>query len=113
MRTPTGIEADVCRDIADRQKMGLAKYGIATADNPLPLSDWLQHAYEETLDKAIYLKRAMKEIETLPAAIAEDLFTNGSGVRCDRLVHTHDTNPPRYGGGWCLGAVIDRVRKLL
>lgn len=60
--TPTGIEAAVCADIAARQQLGLAKYGVTTQDNPLPLHAWLQHAYEETLDKAIYLKRALHEL---------------------------------------------------
>ena len=61
--TPTGIEAAVCADIAQRQAKGIAKYGTTVADNPLPLRDWLQHAYEETLDKAVYLKRAIAEID--------------------------------------------------
>lgn len=61
--TLTGIEAAVCADIAQRQAKGIAKYGTTVADNPLPLRDWLQHAYEETLDKAVYLKRAIAEID--------------------------------------------------
>ena len=60
---PTGIEAQVCADIATRQAAGRIKYGQTVAENPLPLKAWLQHAYEETLDKAIYLKRAMAELE--------------------------------------------------
>jgi len=31
------------------------------ANNPLSHKEWLQHAYEEALDMAIYLKRAMEE----------------------------------------------------
>ena len=58
-----GIEANVCLDIGSRQEMGIAKYGTTVADNPLSLRQWLQHAYEETLDKAIYLKRAIAEID--------------------------------------------------
>lgn len=56
---PTGIEAQVCADIAARQARGIAKYGTTVADNPLTLNEWLQHAYEEALDMAVYLKRAM------------------------------------------------------
>lgn len=59
----TGIEAKVCADITRRQAHGVAKYGQTVAGNPLPLKAWLQHAYEETLDKAVYLKRAIAEIE--------------------------------------------------
>ena len=57
------IEAEVCIEIARRQEHGIAKYGTTVADNPLSLRQWLQHAYEETLDKAIYLKRAIAEID--------------------------------------------------
>ena len=57
----TGVEAMVCEDIAKRQQLGLAKYGVAVADNPLTEEQWLQHAYEEALDLAIYLKRLMVE----------------------------------------------------
>jgi hypothetical protein len=61
----TGTEAAVCADIAERQRSkGLPKYKITVAENPLPLVEWLQHAYEEVLDLAIYLKRTIHEIET-------------------------------------------------
>jgi hypothetical protein len=63
MNTPTGTEAAVCADIARRQQLGLAKYGTTVAENPLTLRQWLQHAYEETLDQAIYLKRAIDQID--------------------------------------------------
>ena len=53
----------VCEEIARRQQMGIAKYGTTVADNPLPLREWLQHAYEETLDKAVYLRRAIAELD--------------------------------------------------
>lgn len=60
---PQGTEMEVCIDIAARQEHGFKKYGTTVRDNPLSLKQWLQHAYEETLDKAIYLKRAIEEIE--------------------------------------------------
>ena len=59
----TGTEARVCADIATRQKLGLAKYGATVEANPLSLRAWLQHAYEESLDQAIYLRRAIEEID--------------------------------------------------
>jgi hypothetical protein len=66
---PSGIEAAVCEDIAARQRLGIVKYGTTVADNPGKQRYWLQHAYEEALDFAIYLKRAIAEIEkTAPAA---------------------------------------------
>lgn len=61
--TPSGIEAMVCQDVAKRQAFGLSKYGVTVADNPLTHLQWLQHAYEECLDQAVYLKRAITELE--------------------------------------------------
>ena len=59
----TGTEALVCDDIAARQKLGIAKYGTTVCANPLELKQWLQHAYEEAPDQAIYLKRAIQELD--------------------------------------------------
>ena len=56
------VEA-VREDLARRAEFGLAKYGQTVADNPADLRAWLQHAYEETLDKAVYLRRAMAEMD--------------------------------------------------
>jgi hypothetical protein len=63
MSEPTGTEAHVCADIARRQAMGRAKYGTTVAENPLSLREWLQHGYEEALDMAIYLRRAIEELD--------------------------------------------------
>ena len=63
--SPTGTEMEVCKDIAKRQELGLSKYGVSVRDNPIDLKEWLQHAYEETLDKAVYLKRAIEEMENV------------------------------------------------
>ena len=59
----TDTETLVCQDILARQQVGLKKYGTTMAGNPLPLREWLQHAYEECLDQALYLKRAMQEMD--------------------------------------------------
>ena len=58
-----GTEARVCQDIASRQQLGIKKYGTTVRENPLTLKEWLTHAYEEVLDQAVYLKRAIEEIE--------------------------------------------------
>ena len=62
---PTGTEAAVCADIAKRQKLGLEKYGVSVRDNPLKLKEWLTHAYEESLDKSVYLKRSIEELDRM------------------------------------------------
>ncbi len=58
----SGVEARVCTDIAERQQLGIVKYGVTVENNPLPLKEWLNHAYQEGLDQVIYLKRAMEEL---------------------------------------------------
>lgn len=63
MPIPSGTEGRVCQDIAARQQLGLKKYGTTAENNPLPLREWLQHAYEEALDQAVYLRRAMEEMD--------------------------------------------------
>ena len=56
-------ETAVCRNIKDRQQLGIRKYGRTVAGNPLTERQWLQHAYEEALDMAIYLKRLLQEMD--------------------------------------------------
>jgi hypothetical protein len=63
-------------DISRRQQMGIKKYNSTVRDNDLSLKQWLQHAYEETLDKAIYLKRAIEQIDK----------DNGSALVTDQVV---------------------------
>lgn len=58
-----GIEAEVCADIASRQRKGINKYGTTVANNPLELREWLNHQYEELLDAAVYCKRAIAELD--------------------------------------------------
>lgn len=59
---PSGVELEVCQDITKRQQFGINKYGRTVADNPLTRKQWAQHAYEECLDQAIYLKRLIHEL---------------------------------------------------
>ena len=63
MIKPSGTEQRVCEDIAMRQHLGVSKYGTTVEKNPLTLREWLQHAYEECLDQAVYLKRAIEEMD--------------------------------------------------
>lgn len=53
----------VCHDLLQRSKVGIDKYGVSLERTDLNLRDWLQHAYEECLDQANYLKRAIIEID--------------------------------------------------
>jgi len=59
---PTGIELAVCVDIANRQQLGIKKYGQTVAENRSNHRERLVHAYEEHLDAAIYLKWAIEQL---------------------------------------------------
>lgn len=72
--SPTGTEAEVCKDIARRQAHGVAKYKTTVRENPLSLRAWLQHAYEEALDFAIYLKRSIEELDQKEKDSKKDLL---------------------------------------
>jgi hypothetical protein len=62
--------------LADRAAVGLKKYGVTTMRNDLDLRAWLQHALEETLDKAVYLRAAIRTIDEAPRPVgaAQDLI---------------------------------------
>jgi hypothetical protein len=51
---------EVITDLIAREKMGRIKYGVIVDKANLSEQEWLNHAYEEALDFAIYLKRLMK-----------------------------------------------------
>lgn len=109
----SGVEASVCADIASRQTLGLQKYGVSVEDNPLPLVEWLQHAYEETLDKAIYLKRAIEEIkennsELGPASGSVKPFDNAS----DLLAHVRTEKQPTKQAVVLCGQALARCLQL-
>lgn len=65
MTNTPDTETEVCADIKRRQELGIAKYGTTVAQNPLELRQWLQHAYEEKLDDAVYMKRAIQELDKI------------------------------------------------
>jgi hypothetical protein len=55
------IYKEVISDLISREKMGRAKYGTTVDKANLSEREWMQHAYEEALDFAIYLKRMMSK----------------------------------------------------
>ena len=53
----------VRQDLLDRSNVGIEKYNNTLDRTDIDLKGWLQHAYEECLDQANYLKRSIIEIE--------------------------------------------------
>ena len=56
MGRPKQVYAQVMIDLRDREKMGIEKYGVSVDKAELNALQWMQHAYEESLDHAIYMK---------------------------------------------------------
>jgi hypothetical protein len=63
---PDDPVALVMADLVSRRAAGLRKYGTTLARTDLDHRAWLQHAYEEALDLACYLKRAMQDLDGKP-----------------------------------------------
>jgi len=53
------VTEHVIRDIKQREQKGLETYGTTMDRNDLTQEQWLNHAYEEALDFAIYLKKLL------------------------------------------------------
>ena len=63
MKTNSKILQEVIDDLVSREKKGLETYGTTVDREDYELKNWLQEAYEECLDKCIYVKAAIKKIE--------------------------------------------------
>lgn len=57
------VAAAVAADVVRRAEHGFQKYGTNLMRSDLSLEAWVQHAYEEALDLAAYLKRIKMELE--------------------------------------------------
>lgn len=51
----------VMRDLRMREREGYKTYGTTMDRTDLTEKEWIQHAYEEALDLALYLKKIMKK----------------------------------------------------
>ena len=61
MGRPKQVYAQVMLDLRAREKMGIEKYGVSVDKAKLDTIQWMQHAYEESLDHAIYMKKIILE----------------------------------------------------
>lgn len=52
---------EVIKDLNDREAKGLDTYGTTMDRTDLTEKQWLQHAYEEALDLALYLKKLINK----------------------------------------------------
>jgi hypothetical protein len=55
------VYEQIISDLKEREAMGIRKYGVSVDDAQLTDDEWLQHAYEEALDFAVYIKKLMNQ----------------------------------------------------
>jgi len=66
----SSIEDKVCKQIQDRAKVGLEKYGTTMERDDLTFPEWMQHLQEELLDAAVYIEK-IKEMTQKDSVIKE------------------------------------------
>ena len=54
------IMYSIIDDLLAREEKGIKEYGTTMDRTDLSEQEWIQHAYEESLDLAIYLKKTLK-----------------------------------------------------
>jgi hypothetical protein len=55
----SNILDETIKDLYKREIRGLKEYGTTMDRTDLSQDEWLQHAYEEALDLALYLKKLL------------------------------------------------------
>ena len=55
----SNILDETIKDLYKREIRGLKEYGTTMDRTDLSKDEWLQHAYEEALDLALYLKKLL------------------------------------------------------
>ena len=70
------IGEEVISDIKRQEVKGLATYGTTMDREDYELVNWLQEAYEECLDKCLYLKAAINKIKNEPQRFTDSEKTN-------------------------------------
>lgn len=65
------VVEDVRQDLLNRSEAGIKKYNTTLDRTDLVASDWVQHAYEEALDMALYLKRLRKDMLMMEKELRE------------------------------------------
>jgi len=93
---PSTIIALVQNDLFEREQRGLNKYGTTVDRNDLTEEQWLQHAYEEALDLAVYLKKTIQSKKGIEKPVPKFLFTLGDLVRIKKTGVTRRVIETRY-----------------
>jgi hypothetical protein len=61
-KIPSVTVSDVINDLLAREERGIAEYGTTVDRRDYDLKRWIDEVYQETVDKAVYLRRVLNEI---------------------------------------------------
>ena len=67
-------------DLLYREEKGRMEYGTTMDRKDLTEQEWLQHAYEESLDLSIYLKKIIKTKQDENAKGFQQMEFNRTGI---------------------------------
>lgn len=70
MSGPSAVTQRLIDQLIARDAHGKAKYGTSLDRGDLSIEEWLQHAIEESLDRAGYMEAAKREVALLRSELA-------------------------------------------
>lgn len=70
-RGPCEVANQCAELIVERSRVGLKKYGVTVAGNPLSASQWLQHHRQELADALVYATRLQAVLVEKDAQIGD------------------------------------------
>lgn len=78
---------EVRQDLLNRSEVGIKKYNTTLDRIDLEAEDWIEHAYQEALDFALYLKRLKRDI------IAVKSMLKGTGIKYEVTSTSNSVKP--------------------
>jgi len=79
-KIPSVTVSDVINDLLAREERGIAEYGTTVDRRDYDLKSFIDEAYQEAVDKAVYLRRVLNEI-------------NGRGYKAHYYAYLHYSSP--------------------
>jgi len=76
----SNIGEQVIADIRKQEEKGLVTYGVTMDREDYELVNWLQEAYEECVDKCLYLKAAINKLKNEPQRFTDSKEANQRDV---------------------------------
>lgn len=96
------IVNEVRQDLLDRSELGIKKYNTTLDRTDLETDEWVQHAYEELLDGALYLKRLLRDINTPKIYYSSEAYFTLMSEKCKVEIEMNEQE-----------RIIDNLRKVI